>query len=309
MATISLPRWQVWFLALRPWSFTASFIPVTLGAVLAGQQGSFNLPLYFLTVAGGVLLHAGTNMVNTHYDFLAGVDTAANKGRTQPVLVLGWLQPRELLRGGYVAFALAALIGIYLTALRGWPLLALGVIGLIGGYGYTARPLAYKYQGLGVPLVFILMGPLMALGGYVVQAGSWQWLPVLVSLPVGFLVSAILHGNDLRDVDTDRDSSIRTLAHFLGAGSGSFYIFLLLGAYLTLALLVAWGLLPGTALLALLTIPEGYKLVRMVRAGLAGDQSLLGSVEPLTARLHLLFGVLLIAGIMVNLFLSAITGG
>jgi len=293
----------LWFLALRPWSFTASFIPVTLGAALAWQQGTFNLPLYLLTVTGGILLHAGTNMVNTHGDFLTGVDTVANKGQTQPVLVRGWMQPGEFLRGSYVAFGLAALIGIYLTALRGWPLLALGLIGLIGGYGYTARPLAYKYQGLGVPLVFLLMGPLMALGGYVVQTGHWELLPVLASLPVGFLVAAILHGNDLRDVDSDRDSAIKTLSHFLGHRAGDFYIFLLLGAYLTLALLVVGRVLPVMALLALLTAPEGYKLMRQVRAGLAGKEELLATVEPLTARLHLLSGLLLIAGVMVNLLL------
>ncbi|MDN5346938.1 MAG: 1,4-dihydroxy-2-naphthoate polyprenyltransferase [Clostridia bacterium] len=298
MSIVSLPRWQVWFLAFRPWSFTASFIPVTLGSILAWQQGPFNLFLYLLALAGGVLLHAGTNAVNTYYDYLAGIDTVANKGKSQPFLVLGWLQPRELLWGGHLAFGLAIIIGCYLIALRGWLVLALGIIGLVGGYGYTARPLAYKYQGLGIPFVFILMGPLMVVGGYVVQTGSFGWLPVLASLPVGFLVAGILHANDLRDIEGDRDAAIKTLSHYLKDAAQDFYYFLIWGAYLSLALLAILKVLPWAALLPLLTLPEGFKLMRMVKGGFTDNPAFLEPVEPLTARLHLIFGLLLIIGLL-----------
>ncbi|MDK2821804.1 MAG: 1,4-dihydroxy-2-naphthoate polyprenyltransferase [Clostridia bacterium] len=297
MSTVALPRWQIWFRALRPWSFTASFIPVTLGTILAWQQGVFNLSLYILTVIGGILLHAGTNMVNTHYDFLNGVDTV-DSALNDPTLVLGWMKPREVIRIGYVAFVLAALIGFYLTALRGWPLLILGLVGLFGGYSYTAGP-AYKYHALGIPLVFLLMGPLMVLGAYVVQLGSFQLMPVLISLPVGFLVSGILHGNDLRDAEHDKHASIKTLSHLLDSNAGNFYIFLILGTYISLILIVMAGLLPWLALLPLITFPEGYKLIKMVKGAMAGNHDLLKPVEPLTARLHLTFGMLYIVGLFI----------
>jgi len=298
MSIAPLPLWRVWFLALRPWSFTAAFIPVTLGAVLAWQEGLFNLPLYILTVAGGIMLQAGTNMVNTYYDYVNGVDTVESASRSNPVLVFGWLRPKTLLRGGYVVFILAAIIGFYLAYLKGWPVLVLGLAGLVGGYGYTARPLAYKYQGLGIPLVFMLMGPLMVLGGYIVQGGSNYWLPVLASLPVGFLVAGILHGNDLRDMETDQKAAIKTLSNFLGNKAEFFYYFLLLGAYLSLVMLVAGGLLPLPAILPLLLVPQAVKLGLRVREGFVGHKNLLGAVEPLTANLHLRSGLLLIAGLM-----------
>lgn len=298
MATAPMPVWQVWLLAARPFSLTAAFIPVTLGTVLAWLEGHFNLTLYLLAVTVGILLQVGTNMVNTYYDYLNGVDTVASSGQSNPILVLGWLRPPQLLKGGYLAFALASLIGFYIVVLRGWPLLVLGLIGVLGGYGYTARPLAYKYQGLGVPLVFFLMGPLMVLGGYVVQTGSWQWLPVLTSLPVGFLVAGILHGNDLRDLETDRSAAIKTWSHILGNKAELFYYFLLLGAYLSLILLIAGRVLPWPALLPLLLIPQGIKLVRRVRVGLRGDMALLAPVEPLTANLHLKYGMLFIVGLL-----------
>ncbi|EQD35666.1 1,4-dihydroxy-2-naphthoate octaprenyltransferase, partial [mine drainage metagenome] len=75
----------------------------------------------------------------------------------------------------------------------------LGVIGLVGGWGYTAPPLQYKYRAAGLPLVFLLMGPLMVLGGYYAVTGSWSWTAAVVSVPIGLLVTAILHGNEWRD--------------------------------------------------------------------------------------------------------------
>jgi 1,4-dihydroxy-2-naphthoate octaprenyltransferase len=271
---------------------------VTLGTVLAWREGCFNLTYYLLAVTVGILLQVGTNMVNTYYDYLNGVDTVASSGESNPILVMKWLKPPAVLKGGYLAFVLAALSGLYLVLLRGWPLLLLGLVGILGGYGYTARPLAYKYRGLGVPIVFVLMGPLMVLGGYVVQSGYWQWLPVLVSLPVGFLVAAILHGNDLRDIETDRLAAVKTLSHLLGNKTEYCYYFLLLGAYLSTVLLVAGNLLPWPALLPMLLLPQGVKLACMVRGGFKGNLALLGPVEPLTANLHLRYGMLFIAGLL-----------
>ncbi len=298
MTTPVMPAWQVWLRASRPFSLTAAFIPVTLGTVLAWREGYFNLLFYLLAVTVGIMLQIGTNLVNTNYDYINGVDTTASSGDSNPILVMGWLSPPAVIKGGYLAFALAALSGLYLVFLRGWPLLLLGLVGVLGGYGYTARPLAYKYRGLGVPLVFILMGPLMVLGGYVVQTGYWQWTPVLVSLPVGFLVAGIMHGNDLRDVETDRLAAVKTWSHIMGDKSEHCYYFLILGAYLSTILLVVGGLLPWPALLPLVLLQQGIKLTRMVRGGFRGNPALLGPIEPLTANLHLKYGMLFIIGLL-----------
>ncbi len=205
---------KIWFLALRPWSFTASFIPVALGTALAAGQGFFDAGLFALTLLAGIAMQAGTNLINTYGDYQSGVDTV-EAAVTCPQLVTGLLTPPAVKRAGIACFGLASVIGLGLARLRGWPIIIIGLIGLIGGYCYTAG-FSYKYKGLGSIMVFFLMGPLMTWPAYFIQTAQYSWLPVLVSLPIGFLVADILHANDLRDMVFDRQAGIHTLALFLG---------------------------------------------------------------------------------------------
>src|SRR5207244_549931 len=97
-----------------------------------------------------------------------------------------------------------------------WVVAAFGVAGLLGGWGYTAPPLQYKFRALGLPLVFLLMGPLMVVGGYYVVTGSFTWNAVAASIPVGLLVAAILHGNEWRDISDDARAGIVTFSIRVG---------------------------------------------------------------------------------------------
>ncbi|MBE3577825.1 MAG: 1,4-dihydroxy-2-naphthoate octaprenyltransferase [Limnochordales bacterium] len=293
-----LPTWRVWLAAARPFSLTASVIPVLIGTALSVANGTFYPLLFLLALASGVLLQVGTNLVNSYYDYLNGLDNAENKAHNQPVLVLGWMQPQTMLKGSFVVFLLAVLLGVYLVAVRGWLIAVLGIIGLLGGFFYTARPVNYKYLGLGVPLVFILMGVLMVVGAYAVQTGRATWAAVVASLPISCLVAAILHANDLRDFHDDRKAKVTTLTTLIGPRRGAwFYDVLIAGAYLTVVLNVILGLFPVWTLAVFLTLPEAFRLMQRVHRG--GNQIIM--VEPLTARLHMLFGLILTAGVLVSL--------
>jgi len=145
-----------------------------------------------------------------------------------------------------VAFALAVLVGLYLVWLRGPAIVALGLIGLLGGWGYTAPPLEYKNRALGVPLVFLLMGPLMVEGAYFAVSGTWSLTALVLSIPVGLLVAAILHGNDWRDIREDSRAGIATISTRLGQRWAHYgYVGLVLGAYIVLALSVIADILPA----------------------------------------------------------------
>ncbi|MBE3582705.1 MAG: prenyltransferase [Limnochordaceae bacterium] len=289
--------WKTWLMASRPFSLTASVIPITLGALLAVREGvSFHILWFVLALVGGTLLQVGTNFVNTYYDYMNGVDTREQKASIQPWLVLGWFSPGAVLAAGYLAFSVSALIGLYFIYVRGWLIAAIGLAGLLGGYWYTAGPVHYKYRGLGVPLVFVLMGPLETLGGYVTLAGHLSWTPIAAALPVACLVAAILHGNDLRDFETDREGGMVSLSHWLGwTASIRLYDALLAGAYVFALLNVAVGILPIWSLLVLATVPAAWQLMRRVHAG---GQCII-PVEPLTAKLHMQFGLALSLSILV----------
>ena len=293
-----MQQFKIWFQATRPWSLTASFIPVTLGAVLAAYpDGHFLWRIWLLTIFGGCCLHLGTNMINTYGDFMAGVDTKES-AVTCPQLTHGLLTPQAMWRAGVFFFVLAALPGIYFVWFRGLPILIVGVIGIVFGYGYTLG-MAYKFKGMGVPFVFILMGPLMVWGGHYMQTGVFSWAPVLASLPIGFLVSGILLGNDYRDMVYDKNAGITTTALMLG-NSGSQVLQLLLAVLplLSLPLLAVGGIIPWTAVLPWLLLPM---VLHNVKAGVEakkGNREKLGMLELMGVKLHLSFGVLMIVGVI-----------
>ncbi|MDR3563396.1 MAG: 1,4-dihydroxy-2-naphthoate octaprenyltransferase [Negativicutes bacterium] len=292
---------NVWFMALRPWSYTAAFVPVALGAALAESEGVFNLGLFLLTLIGGIAMQAGTNLINTYGDYMSGVDTLES-ATTCPQLVSGVLTPSAVRTAGISCFGFATLIGLYLTYLCGWPIIIAGLIGLIGGYCYTAG-FSYKYKGLGSIMVFFLMGPLMAWPSYFIQTGQFSWLPVWVSLPIGFLVAAILHANDLRDMAFDRKAGIQTLALFLGLQKSiNLYYFLYSASFVCLVGLVLLSFLPWEAILPVLLIPSAIKMVSLAKGAAQGSREAMLLLEATAAQFHFAFGLLLIVGLAAHSF-------
>jgi 1,4-dihydroxy-2-naphthoate octaprenyltransferase len=289
----------IWELA-RPFAYTASVIPVAAGGALAWVDGRFNLPLFLAAVVGGVLLHTGTNIVNEIYDVRHGID-AITSPRASHAIVKGRISETAAYRVAVLAFALAALDGIGLIAARGWPIALLGVIGLAGGYFYTAPPFQYKFKALGVPLVFLQMGPLMTVGGYYAVSGSWSPIALVLSIPIGLLVAAILHGNEWRDISEDTRAGIATLSSEIGRTWAHYsYLGLTLGAYITLGLAVAFGALPPATLLAILSLPLLVIVLRSAELGASGQTRAIAMIDVQTARLHETFGALLIAGLLLS---------
>ena len=290
-------RWTAWLEILRPFSFTASVVPVAAGGALAAVDGRFWWPLFVAILLASVLLQVGTNVVNEIYDVRRGVD-AITSPRASHALLKGVVSERSAFAIAYAAFGLAAAIGVGLVVLRGWPIVLLGLAGLIGGWGYTAPPLEYKYRALGVPLVFVLMGPLMVSGAYYALTGGFDPRALVLSVPIGLLVAAILHGNEWRDISEDRRAGVRTLSGILGRGAAHLgYLGLVLGAYVALALGVMLHALPPTALLAMLSLPLVAQVLRSSELGATGQARAISMIDLETARLHMAFGALLVAGV------------
>ncbi len=281
----------------RPFSFTASILPVAAGGVLGWSLGRIDLLPWLLAVLGGLTLHAGTNVVNEVYDVRHGIDSITSP-RASQAIVKGRISERGALWLAYLCFAITVLVGLYLTSVRGPFMLVLGVIGLLGGYFYTAPPFHYKYRALGLPLVFLLMGPLMVIGGYFAATGGFDWRTLAVSAPVGLLVTAILHGNEWRDVAEDKRLGFTTLSAEIGRTFARWiYVGLLVGAYIAVAVAVMAHLLPTPTLLTILSLPVAVWLLHQADKGASGSLRSIAMIDLYTARLHTLFGVLLIAGL------------
>jgi 1,4-dihydroxy-2-naphthoate polyprenyltransferase len=296
MSTTAAGGLRVWYRALRPKSFSATYAPIAVGLALALRDG-YLAPLWaLLTLLAALLLQAGTNLANDYFDHRNGVDSSASLSPSG-VIQQGLLSPRAVLAGAGVCFTLGALLGL-LCALRGGPLVwALGALGLLIGALYTAGPLPLAYVGLGELAVFAAMGPAMVLGAYLVQAQQFAWVAPAAGVPIGLMVAAILHANNLRDIETDRAQGKRTLAARFGrAFARREYAALVVGAYLALAALalLEWRL----ALAALATLPTLPQALALVREAFSSDEyARLNGVLRGTATLHGRFGALWALGI------------
>jgi 1,4-dihydroxy-2-naphthoate octaprenyltransferase len=290
-----IPFLPLWGRAVRAFSFTASLIPPTVGAMLAFMhEAPAKWALFPLVLVASVAYHAGTNLVNDYYDYKNSVDRRGTLG-SSGLLVQGLIPAKSILRGAIFFFALGTIIGFYFISVRGFPILALGLIGFLGGVFYTAGPISYKYKAVGEPLVFMLMGPLMVVGSYLVLTGGFRWDVVLVSLPVGCLVAAILQSNDLRDIAYDSTVGVRTAAIIFGSKvAGIVYYALVVSAYVIVAILAALKIVPIWSLAVLLTAPIAAKNMKVVRKISSGAAREYATIDVMTAQLHMAFGVLLI---------------
>ncbi|MGQ9815398.1 MAG: 1,4-dihydroxy-2-naphthoate octaprenyltransferase [Candidatus Roseilinea sp.] len=288
-------RVSVWIQATRPSSFTATVAPVALGLALAWRNGRFDPLTAALTLLGAVLLQAGANLINDYMDHRTGADSSASLGPSR-VIQDGLLTPRQVLIEACICLGVGALLGIGLAGIGGWPVWAIGAIGILIAVLYTAGPAPLAYRGLGEIAVFLAMGPGIVAGAYAVQTQTVTPGVLLAATPIGLLVAAILHANNLRDLDSDRLAGKRTLATRLGRrGAQVEYAALIAGAFAGVLAGVALGELPPAALIVVLLLPSAYQLVRTASA--TTDVAELNHVLRQTATLHLRFGLLLAASV------------
>lgn len=299
--SMSLKRssFSIWMQAIRPFAFPASLVPILTGFALAIGQGDSPLwGLAPLVLICGLLYHTATNLISDYFDWIKGVDKDYTFGSSR-VIVEGWLSPQQILKGGWIAFGVAVGLGFILIFYRGWPIFLLGLVGLLGGYLYTGKPLGFKYIALGDIGVFLLMGPLMALGSYYSITGKLALLPVYASLPIGLLTVAILHANNTRDIRHDTQAGVKTLASLIGHQASRFYYLGLVGAAFGLVItLVATRLLPLFSLIVLISLPMALKNISQMLKAQAERSEEIAMLDIRTAQHHLLFGILLILSIV-----------
>lgn len=308
----SRARLKVWYEALRPFSYPASIVPVLVGTAVAWSLGQVFWDLFIVALLSSVAIHAGTNLANEYFDFTQGVDRVDSLGPAG-VILRGELTPRHVFWAGALAFTTGGVLGTYLVLKVGWPVLLIGVGSVLAGWFYTAKPFSLGYRGLGEAEVFLFMGPVMVLGSFYLHARSLNLTPLLISLPVGLLVMAILHANNLRDVvqDDERERvtwvvlACRRLGFERGRKfSNALYSAMIAGAYVIVVILVIVGVAPLYVLLILITLPHAYRLTRFVDSGVEGKP--LSLAVRGTARLHMKFGATLALGYVLEVLLHGL---
>ena len=289
---------RLWLLAARPRTLPAAIAPVLVGTALAIADDELRPLAFVAALIGSVFIQIGTNLSNDYSDARRGADT---EDRLGPVRVTagGLMPPRRVLVGTYVAFGIAILAGLYLTAITGPELLLVGAASIAAGVLYTGGPRPYGYEGLGELFVFLFFGVVAVVGSYYVQAQELPWEAFALSVPVGLLAAAILVVNNVRDADTDRRAGKRTLAVRLGHERARelFAAMLALSYAVVVAIPIAGGLSWWVAL-PLLSAPLALPLWRTVAARTDGPS--LNAALADTGRLLGVFSLLLAAGILLS---------
>jgi 1,4-dihydroxy-2-naphthoate octaprenyltransferase len=295
---------DAWYRAARPRTLTATYAPLGLAAVIALQQGVFEPVRFALSLIGALFLQVAANLINEYFDYRRGAEDLKVAGQGM-VIKSGWLTPTQVLAGAVITVLAGCLIGLFLLTQSGILLLWIGLGGVLVVILYTAGPFPLAYNGLGEVAVFIFMGPLMVLGAYYVMAVRFDWVPVIAAVPLGFMVAAILHANNIRDIDSDRAVNKRTLAVLLGLRAARVeYLLLVGGAYVLVGVMIILGVMPLTTALAALTLPEALRLIGIINT--SRDPMLLHQAQGRTAKLHGRFGLWIVVGWLIWLALDAL---
>ncbi len=304
----------IWFKAVRFHYVPPSFLPAILCSVVAWSlQYTPDIPGFLLVVGGVTINHFGLNLLDDVCDYKHAVDGTDPERNPYTggsgVLTEGLLSPRQVAAGAVVCFAITAAIGLYLTATRGWPVLAFGLFGVFCSVFYTLPPVKFSYRGLGELGLLVNFGPVIGMGAYYVQARTFALEPLLASLVMGVLMWSMIVINEIPDYEEDRSGGKMNLVARFGRRTGvRLYIAGLAAAYGVLLLCVLTGVAPLVVLTGLVSVPLAVKSVKILRQNYLHKMRM-APANIAMIKVHFLTGAGMIGAYLAYAFERGLIGG
>jgi len=296
----------VFFLASRPKFLAASAAPVLVGSVLAfAFTGVFHPMLFVLAVLAIMLLHAGANIANDYFDHTSGNDWA-NRNPTpfsggRRYIQVGILSPKQTLLAAWVALAAGSAVGAVIVLwTRSVFILALGLIGLLGGYFYTAAPVRLGYRCVGEFVIAMLFGLLPVYGSYYLQTGTIDAVPILPACIVSILIFLVILVNEFPDAAADVAVGKKTLVVRFGVPASAWiYKVAIVASYVIAAAMLVCQQMFFVGLFYLLTLPIA---IIAIKAANEKDLATPGQyrASQITVLLHTIGALTITAGLLVT---------
>ena len=302
----SMPRTAVragslaaWLAAIRPNSLLVAISPVLVGAALGWQRsGHLDLAVALIVLAAALLVQIITNLQNDVGYTVRGGESHGTRIGLPRATALGWLPVRRVQVAIVAVAVVATALGLMLVAMRGWPVLAIGIASLVGALAYMGGPKPIAYTPFGELTVFVFFGLVAVIGTDWVLTDAVGAATIVASVAIGSLAAAALAVNNQRDVAHDAMVGRRTFPVAFGAAAGQkLYALLLLGPFALTPLIALLADAPPL-LLPLLLLPSAWALRRDFVAcppGLAFNAVLFR-----TFRLELVYAVLLASGAVLD---------
>ena len=259
----------LWIKETRPQFLILSIVLTFLGTAIAWYHGPINIGYAVLAGFGLMLTHGSVNAINDYFDYKSGIDL--NTKRTpfsggSGLVPEGKLPLKQALGVGVVTSLVALLIGIFFVIIKGWQLIPLLIIAALGLILYT--PVILKTPWPEWSPGFCL-GILPIMGFYFIQAGTYDWMVLIASIPSGILVHNLLLLNEFPDVEADRKGGRKTTPVKFGLdAAGKLYRTATILVYVWIVGCVIATLIAGTTvmpvycLIALLSVPLALKAMK-----------------------------------------------
>jgi 1,4-dihydroxy-2-naphthoate octaprenyltransferase len=299
VAPVAMPSpARMWWLAIRPATLAASVAPVLAGTAVAVHEGGVRPWAGIAALVVSLAMQIGVNLANDYSDFVRGADTPRRVGPLRAA-ASGVIPPESVKWAAFASFAVAGVTGLVLSLATNWVLLLVGAACLLAGWLYTGGPRPYGYLGLGELFVFIYFGLVATVGTAYVEALRVTPLAILAGCGVGFIASAILVLNNLRDIETDAAAGKRTLATRIGRGPTLVLLLVLTCAAFAVPIVILVSHLAGvTIMLMHFGIPIAAVPVRTAFAKRTAPE-LVGALRRMAAA-ELAYALLMAAGLLLS---------
>jgi len=297
-AVATLTPGRVWWSAVRPATLAASVSPVLAGTAIAVHEGGVRWGAGIGALVVALAIQLGVNFSNDYSDFKRGADTPQRIGPVRAA-ASGVVAPDHVRWAAIGAFAVAGLVGLVVSALTDWRLLIAGAACLLAAWLYTGGPRPYGYLGLGEVFVFVFFGLVATCGTVYVEVLHVTPLSVLAGCALGFLASAILVLNNLRDIDTDAAAGKRTLATRIGRTQTRRLLLAITVAAFAMPVAAAISQAgPPTVLFSLLAIPVAFPPLAFAFTSTGGPALVIALKR--MAMTEMVFSLLFAMGVLVR---------
>jgi 1,4-dihydroxy-2-naphthoate octaprenyltransferase len=210
-----------WLIATRSGVTIVTVFACLVAGLLAWRDGCFTWLPWLIVTLGLFLAHGTNNLLNDYTDFSRGVD-ADNYFRTQygvhPLVQKFWTKRQQIawfLVSGFLAFS----SGIYALFYTDFAPVVIGLFAF-GALILLFYTWPLKYLGLGELMIFLIWGPVLVAGVYLVLAkGVWTdnvWNVALAGVPFGLSVVSINIGKHIDKSADDRKKGVGTLPVRIG---------------------------------------------------------------------------------------------
>ena len=288
-----------WMIAVRPWSFPASVMPIIVSTAYLfwkGAQMNWLMALWVLVTM--VLFHSAGNTWSDYFDYKKNVDSDDTFGAK--TLTTGMFEPSEIKKLALGLLVVACLSGIGIMLCTDIRILWFGL-----GGAFLAMAYPYlKFNALGDVDILMTFAFIPTTGVTLAVTGDIDWSVLWIALPVGLITDGILHSNNTRDIMTDKRAGIKTMAMGLGPKASAWiYVFEVLFPFVWVAACSLAGVLPFTTIIMFMALPVAIACAKTMKNSIKGGPVLIADLDMRTANLQLAFSLLLTVAFVIARFL------